>query len=245
MNWTVEDSPVGRVVVAPSVPPGRAIFYTTRDLEGRLSDTVIAELEAFVASRFRLDPSSFATCNQVHGVSVARGAGDGWRECDGCDALWSDERGVALGIKVADCLPVALVDERGPLAANIHAGWRGASAGVVDTTLAELRAAGFDPAQGSAWLGPSIRSCCFEVGEEVVASFLSSDPRAERFADRSRGDRPFFDVAGYVTGRLLDAGFSPHSIHDSGLCTRCESSIFHSYRRDGERAGRNLAWLVQ
>ena len=128
----IEDSPFGRIVVASNGP----VFYTTRDFDGRLNENVARELTQFIGERFGID-AALTTCVQVHGTTVrvapapAAHAGKiagatqkrhAWRECDSCDALWSAERGVALGIKVADCLPVAMLDEGNHIAANVHSG---------------------------------------------------------------------------------------------------------------------------
>ncbi|HEX3581414.1 MAG TPA: polyphenol oxidase family protein, partial [Thermoanaerobaculia bacterium] len=137
---------------------------------------------------------------------------------------------VALGIKVADCLPVTILDRGNHIAANIHSGWRGAAQNIVGKTLDVIGAR-----NAEAWLGPSIRVCCFEVGEEVAERFDA------RFVDRSY-PKPHVDLAAYTTAVLRERGID--RIHDSQLCTRCEGSIFHSFRRDGS-GGRNLAILTQ
>lgn len=225
-DFIVEQSPFGRIVVAPNA----ALFYTTRDFEGRLNDAVAARITAFIRERFGIE-ASLNTCVQVHGVGVGAAVKEKtWSECDSCDALWSREPGVALGIKVADCLPVAIRDRGNNIAANIHSGWRGAAQNIVGKTLDVI---GVSSAE--AWLGPSIRVCCFEVGEEVAARFDS------RFVDRSY-PKPHVDLAAYTADALRNRGID--RIYDSQLCTRCEGSIFHSFRRDGS-GGRNLAILTQ
>jgi YfiH family protein len=209
-GFSIEPSPLGRIVVAPEVPEGHRLFYTTRDYDGAIDE----RLRAFVGI-------DIAHCHQVHGVTVTRcGGGE-------CDALWSDIP-AALAIKVADCLPVSLLGDN--VIANIHAGWRGAAQRIVDVTLDAI------PLPHSAWLGPSIRACCFEVGEEVAAQF------PEEFVARGKA-KPHVDIAGYVAARLRARGVE--HVYDSGLCTRCEGSIFHSYRRDGRGGGRNLAILAR
>ena len=126
-DFIVQQSPFGRIVVAPHVPEGFAVFYTTRDFDGRLNDAVARELMAFIHEQFGID-ASLTTCVQVHGAAASAATPlKRWRECDSCDALWSAERGVALGIKVADCLPVAMVDPVHNVTANVHSGWRGAA----------------------------------------------------------------------------------------------------------------------
>jgi YfiH family protein len=228
--WHIEDSPLGRIVVPPSLPLGFAVFTTTRDYPGRI---VADELTRFIHGRFGLE-TSLTTCTQIHSATVVRAQHEPeWRECDSCDALWSSEKNVTLGIKVADCLPVSLLDVEHGVIANIHSGWRGA---VQQITAATLEAAPLDPSTTHAYLGPSIRSCCFEVGEDVATQF------DERFLDRTR-KKPHVDLVAFTADILRSRGIT--HISDSEMCTRCEGSIFHSYRRDGAGKGRNLVLAAQ
>jgi len=238
LSFATEDSPFGRIIVAPKVPEGFAVFHTTRDFLGRLNDAIAQQLTDFIRERFGIE-TSLNTCVQVHGVGVSAAKKlQGWSECDSCDALWSNERGTTLGIKVADCLPIAMVDPGNNIIANVHSGWRGAVQNIAGETLDVIaRASAFDAREALAWLGPSIRACCFEVGEEVAGRF------DDRFVDRSH-NKPHVDLAAYTTGILIARGFAPNHIFDSQLCTRCDDSIFHSYRRDGS-GGRNLAFVAQ
>src|SRR5260370_17623159 len=96
------------------------------------------------------------------------------RECDSCDALWRNEQHVALGIKVADCLPVAMIDPIHDVMANIHSGWRGAVQRITAATIDEIEQSSlFEPAEAFPFLGPSILACCFDVGQEVASHFHS------------------------------------------------------------------------
>ena len=233
--WKIEQSSIGRIAVPPFVPPGFAVFCTTRDYFGRITEELSRDLTRVARERFGVE-STLATCTQVHGVTVQRANhSKQWRECDSCDALWSDEKHVSLGIKVADCLPVTMVDSTRSVIANAHSGWRGA---VAQITAATIDAAPLNPASAYAYLGPSIRTCCFEVGEEVAAQF------DERYLDRSRA-KAHVDLAGLTAMLLQRRGMAADRIHDSAFCTRCDGSIFHSYRRQGPRGGRNLAVVAQ
>ena len=228
--WNIETSPIGRIAVPPSLPPGFAVFSTTRDYPGRI---VPEELTSLIRSRFGLE-TSLTTCVQVHSATVTRAQREeSWRECDACDALWSAEKHVALGIKVADCLPVSLLDTASGVIANVHSGWRGAVARITANALDD---APLDPATTHAYLGPSIRACCFEVGEEVATQFDG------RFLDRSRA-KAHVDLVAFTIDLLRSRGIT--QISDSELCTRCDGSIFHSYRRDGAGQGRNLVLAAQ
>lgn len=239
--WPIERTAIGRIVVAPSVPEGFALFYTTSDFPGRLTHDIALDLSGVVKSRFGV-AATLSTCTQVHGAAI-RGAerSNPWRECDSCDALWSAQPGVALGIKVADCLPISIIDAPHHVTANVHSGWRGAVKQIARVALEELRShTAFDASSASAWMGPAIRACCFEVGEEVVDEFAASYGDVTAYVDRSRG-KPHVNVPRLTADLLQRHGFSAGRIYDSGLCTRCPGSIFHSYRRDGRGSGRNLA----
>lgn len=258
--FAIEDSPLGRIVVAET-PERFALIYTTRDLEGRLDGDVVAQITRLIRARFGFD-TMLATCNQVHGATVSAARSEqAWRECDSCDALWATEKRVALGIKVADCLPVTIIDPRHDVIANTHSGWRGAVQKITAATIEAIAAnSAFEPSSSHAYFGPSIRVCCFEVGEEVVDQFRGAFSGADRFIDRA-GAKPHIDLAALTAGVLLDQGFLPGNIHDSGLCTRCDEGaarlsgfdaaksaatpLFHSFRRDAGRGGRNLAIVAQ
>lgn len=237
--WRIEPSSLGRIAVPSDVPEGFAVFATSKDFEGRITPEIAGRIEEVAAERFGVE-AALRTCTQIHSATVVRAPrGDDWRECDACDALWSDERRIALGIKVADCLPVTMLDPLHEVIANVHSGWRGAVARI---TMAAVNAvtgmASFDPSAAFAYLGPSIRCCCFEVGEEVAEQFEG------RFVER-RGPRPHVDLVAFTRELLLDRGFAAGRISDSGFCTRCDGSLFHSYRRQGAGGGRNLAIVAQ
>ena len=248
MQWTtMNTNDLGRLVLAPEVPDGFGLFYTTLDFGGRLAGRDLEALQQFVAARWG-SGVVLATCTQVHGTAIARASAplERWSELGECDALWSDREDVAIGIKIADCLPVTIIDAGHGVILNLHSGWRGAAARIVPRALEAVRAeSSFSAGESRAWLGPSIRQCCFEVGEEVVGAFESGYGSVEEFVDRGRGEKPHFDLAGLTRRVLMAEGVPGNAIHDSGLCTRCEGSIFHSYRRDGGKSGRVLAIAVR
>jgi len=232
---------------------GPGLGLLTAGLLDAGADVTAVELDrglaAFLRDRFGVE-ASLTTCTQVHGATIRKARAldplsSPWRECDSCDALWSPEVGTALGIKVADCLPVSMVDSKASVVANVHSGWRGTVQKIVTSTVGAMRAGSpFSPARALAFLGPTIRQCCFEVGEEVVEEFRSAFGDMTPFVDRS-GPKPHIDVVAVTRSLLTALGFAGDRIHDSGLCTRCDDSIFHSYRRGRKNAGRNLAIVAQ
>lgn len=184
--------------------------------------------------------------NQVHGTKVvevsAHGDGSGSRAIGSGDAQVTTATGVALGVLVADCLPVLLADQSGSIIGAAHAGWRGLSAGVLENTVAAMRLRRPD-AEFTAWLGPCIGAAAFEVGRDVMDAFVGDDPQAAAmFRTGARPGKWWADLAGLATHRLSRVGVS--SLAAAGACTVTDRESFWSYRRDGV-CGRMAAviWL--
>ncbi len=182
--------------------------------------------------------------SQVHGDGVRRLApaddAVAVRALDG-DALIGVD-GAAVGVRVADCLAVLVVDPASGAVAAIHAGWRGTVRGIVPRAIGELATGGAEPERFAAALFPHLRACCFEVGEDVAAEIaLASTARDVIVRGRAK---PHVNLATVVRAQLLDAGLAPARIDDVAGCTRCEPARFFSYRRDGADAGRHLAAIV-
>jgi YfiH family protein len=186
---------------------------------------------------------------QVHGAVVARvRAGDqpeaiARLEADG---LYSDAPGLTLGVFVADCIPALIADPRTGAFAAVHAGWRGTVAGVLPAAVRALGTElGARPEDLKIALGPAIGPCCFEVGEEVVAAFLSlfADARAHGVVVPSpRGTPGKSQVDLKAANRLLleRAGVSPEAIEAGAECTHCDRERFFSFRRDGNATGQQM-----
>ncbi|HEY2072002.1 MAG TPA: polyphenol oxidase family protein [Gaiellaceae bacterium] len=169
---------------------------------------------------------------QRHGATVTRAQSRGivtpGTVYDHCDGLWSDERGRAMLLITADCVPVAIArkPEPGvrPALAVLHVGWRGLLSGIV---AEGVRSVG--PGPFAAAVGPAIGPCCYEVGEDVAA------PSREAFgADVVRDGK--LDLWTCVERALRAAGGEHVARFD--YCTSCDGERFFSHRRDAGRTGR-------
>lgn len=150
------------------------------------------------------------------------------------DALATRSNGILLGVRTADCVPILLLDARRRVVAAVHAGWRGTARRIAERAVSTLRESfGSRPKDIEAAIGPGIGPCCFEVGAEVAEQFDRGDVIA--------GRRPRVDLPGANRRQLEAAGVPAEMIRMSGMCTMCAAEGFHSYRRDGEQAGRMLA----
>ncbi len=109
-----------------------------------------------------------ATASQVHGSRVVTHGGgwSGWLRVDGADGHATAERGTAMAVTIADCVPVFLAHPRGPLAL-LHAGWRGTAAGILEQGVRAIVAFGAEPAEIVAHFGPAICGRCYEVSPDV------------------------------------------------------------------------------
>jgi purine-nucleoside/S-methyl-5'-thioadenosine phosphorylase / adenosine deaminase len=211
--------------------PGLVHMFTARG-----SDTRSAIAEA--AGR----EVPLLTLRQVHGAVVRVAGDDGAAPREEGDALVVDRPGVAVGVWVADCLPILICDATTRTAAAVHAGWRGTVAGVVGRAIEVLRRRrDARPGDLSVAMGPAIGPCCFEVGDEVVTALLSAFPDAG--AAIRPGAKTRIDLVEANRIQALAAGVPADRIQASGLCTMCRPDLLESYRRDGAAAGR-MAGLI-
>lgn len=179
---------------------------------------------------------------QVHGAEVVI-VTEPWTERPRADALVTNRPGLALGILTADCAPVLFADRAAGVVGAAHAGWKGALAGVTDTTLAAMEALGADRARIVAAVGPCIAQASYEVDDAFARRFCEHDPANERFFVEARPGHPRFDLPGYVASRLAAAGVARVELtaHD----TYADEARFFSYRRATHRGegdnGRQLS----
>lgn len=158
------------------------------------------------------------TAEQVHGNKIAMvdrcSRGPAGREFPGCDGIITNQRGVALGIYVADCCAVYIVDLKTPAIGLVHSGRKGTELGVVTNAIRQMiERFGSDPANITVQLSPCIRPPHYEV-----------------------------DFAAEISAQCRDFGIQ--QTHDSGICTACDLQSYYSYRAERGKTGRMLAVLA-
>lgn len=181
---------------------------------------------------------------QVHGSEVVDADAPDLPDEPALDASVTSQPGRVLAIMVADCLPVVIADADGKVLGAAHAGWRGLAGGVLEHTLAAMRAKAPEATGWRAWVGPGIGPQAFEVGQDVLDAFTADDPATARYFTPRPGlpGKWLADLAGLADFRLRRAGVKEVAL--SGMCTVSQAQRFFSYRRDTE-TGRMalLAWL--
>ena len=185
-------------------------------------------------------PGEPAWLQQVHGTAAVDAAFAGDRVT--ADAAWTSAAGVVCAVLTADCLPVLFCNRAGTHVAAAHAGWRGLSAGVLESTVAWLSADGAPPASLLAWLGPALGPASYEVGDAVRDTLLRTDPAAAVAFQAKRPGHWLLDLYAAARLRLQRAGVT--AVSGGDFCTLAEPERFFSHRRDGT-TGRQatLIWL--
>lgn len=186
-------------------------------------EEAVTENRRRVAAAAAFPTERAALLKQVHGCDVIEAPAGASGVLGSGDGLVTSESGVVLGVLTADCVPVLLAGPKGVGAA--HAGWRGLVAGVVERTVERMGGA------ERAWIGPSIRACCYEVGPEVIEAFRR---RTLPVSGEGNVDPPV--VAAEILRRLG----VPH-VEMVPSCTSSDASFF-SHRRDGV-TGRQGAFI--
>ncbi len=162
------------------------------------------------------------------------------------DGLVTRRVGVALGVITADCAPVLLCDRAHGVIGAVHAGWRGAAAGVLEEAVAAMGRLGARAVDIAAVIGPCIGADSYEVGPDLADAVVPTLPDAARFLRPGRPpDRRLFDLAGYCVARLALAGVRAHAL---GVDTLGDEARFFSHRRrtlaGGGPIGHQIAAIV-
>jgi YfiH family protein len=188
-----------------------------------------------------------ATPRQIHSSrAVATEVAFAPMERPECDALVTRKPGLILGVLAADCAPIVLCDPHNGVIAAIHAGWRGAVGGVIESAVEVMGTLGADPGKTAAGVGPCLSQSSFEIGPDVAEAVMNVTPWAENLFEPGKGDRQYFDLKRYCLGRLARLGVA----HMDALAddTLTQPDIYFSHRHSvkaGERdCGRNMSAIV-
>jgi YfiH family protein len=173
----------------------------------------------------------FATADQVHGTTVLvhHSGWEGWLRAGQADGHATMERGTALAVTVADCVPVFIAHPSGAIAL-LHSGWRGTAARIVERGIDTLVHRGCPATELRIHMGPAICGKCYEVSGDVYAELTGRNP----------GKPTTIDLRGLIADHARAAGVT--HITTSASCTRCDNDRFFSHRAGDE--GRQLGVMI-
>ena len=242
-HWT--QTPWGPALLCTALEPHAQHLFTIGNLALRGDE---AEWRA-VAEHLGVNRERLRLISQVHGDSIAvvRGGGPRAWVPPPADGVVTEEKGVAVAVRVADCAPVLIADATRPAVAAVHAGWRGTRQAIAGAAVRTLnREFGCRPQDLVAAIGPCLGPCCGEMGDEVLDTFRLDgyeETTLTRWFERRPSGRLHFDLWGANRDQLVSEGVPPEGIAIAGLCTRCFPGVFHSYRAAGAESGRMLAMI--
>ncbi|HVX39076.1 MAG TPA: polyphenol oxidase family protein [Gemmatimonadaceae bacterium] len=223
-------------VVSELAPFGIRAFTTTRTVGtfGVHGDEPVRDVMGrWDALRHELSPEGgrLATAKQVHGthVLVHHGGWDGWLRGNAADGHLAMERGTALAVTIADCVPVFVAHPSGAIAL-LHSGWRGTAGRIVERAIEALEQRGCPAGELLLHTGPAICGKCYEVSAEVYAQLTGRDP----------GKPATVDLRALIADHAR--GMGVRHISSSASCTRCDNARFFSHRAGD--AGRQIGVMV-
>ena len=158
------------------------------------------------------------------------------------DSIITSLKGVGIGVRTADCVPILLVDKSKSLVSAVHAGWRGTLSRIVFNTISTIKSIySIEASDLTAAIGPSIKGSCYEIGEDVATLFK------EKFSDSGQylkelGDYKYsLDLQLANKLELEKQGVQDIEIVD--ICTKCNPD-FYSYRREGKGVSTQLSFIA-
>ena len=187
-----------------------------------------------IANKLENNTDNLAIPEQVHSTMVEFARLPGIYPA--ADGLVTTNSNILLTLKVADCVPVFLYEPLKRIIGLVHSGWRGTVENIVSNAIKLMQKYGAESKDIRCFLGPAIGKCCYEVDWEVSRNI---NDEAKEKMDYEKWK---VDLHGQIRYQLTELGVPTNSIRASNICTY-ESPEYHSYRRDGENAGRMYAFL--
>lgn len=212
-----------------------------------LLTTVSGILHSFGTREDTQFSDGLVTAKQVHGTDILFAEERGQKTIKigeaGFDILITDKEGIPIAVKTADCLPLLMVDPDRKIIAAVHAGWKGTLIQVVERAVQALVKKGARSDRLLVAMGPSMARRCYEVEEDVASKFQKKFSQYPQILKKQSATKWLLDIPETNRLELVRLGVKPEKIDHLDLCTHCRVDLFHSYRRDGEQAGRMVNFI--
>jgi YfiH family protein len=221
----------------------RHFFGTRRHADSLTFDVGVPARQSGAEGR-----SWLLSVKQVHGTEALvldRPLTESDQFPGGWDALVTDQPGVTVAVRTADCVPVLVHDSRRRVVAAIHAGWRGAVAGIVSKTLTLIADRfGSKKSDLRVSIGPSAGPCCYEVDNPVLDQLRIGLPDWESVVRDYSGNKARLDLKALIRRQVERAGVAAPAISAVNVCTICHDQLFYSYRREGRVNGTMVSGIT-
>lgn len=216
--------------------------------EGDSRESVETNLR-ILAESFNIDAGHFFMVTQVHGEGILildRPIADlVVHDSPQFDAVITDQPGIAIGIKTADCVPIFFADRTKRIIAVAHAGWRGTSLSIAAKVIDTLRTRFTCRTEEIiAAIGPAIGPCCYQVDETVFSAMSAHNGREIFFSSSPEKGKWMFDLSRANKIQMIRAGLLDKNIYTAGYCTSCNRDKFYSHRGEGGNTGRQFNFIM-
>lgn len=215
------------------------------------ADKVVAN-RGLLSQRLGMPFAAWTCADQVHGKNICRvtsahrGSGrENLAEAiPQTDGLHTNEAGILLASFYADCVPLYFLDGQNRAIGLAHAGWKGTVARIALEMVKSFEAHyGSKPDQLLAAIGPSIRGCCYEVDERIVAEVRTCAQGWQQAVTPQANGKYLLNLAELNRLILLEAGVASERISISQWCTSCRTDMFFSHRKEAGKTGRMASFI--
>jgi len=214
---------------------------------GENKEQIIANRKRFAKSLGVNRALNFIVANQTHSDHISiieESTTKGWEDVtdaiEECDALITKLPHVVLTILTADCVPVLLYDPVKKVVGAVHAGWKGTHMQITSKTVHNMISHyGCHASDIIAGVAPSIKKCCYEVGEDVAKHFLAYEDAYEK----KNNGKYMLDLQIINKAQLIEAGIVEKNIDMSNICTACDVDTYFSYRKEKGCSGRFMSTI--
>lgn len=185
-----------------------------------------------------IHPRKVVILEQIHSINVSTpdplhlGDVEILEESDG---VVTDEKGVALAIRTADCVPVLFFDPLAGVIGASHNGWRGSEKNMVKTMITKMETVGAHAINIRVALGPAIGECCYTVDTDRYVLFMEQMERFEKHIFRPYGEGFRLNLMRLNYELALENGIQKSHIDFFPFCTSCDEKRFYSYRRQHKK----------
>lgn len=206
--------------------------FSTRELgsfyfsEDQTTNDVVLKM----AKTLQIDKDAIVLMNQVHGDTVATITNKKEQYLPKTDGLITKARDIFLCVRVADCVPLLLYDPIHHIAGAVHVGWRGALKNIAGKTVEKMISLGADVEEIRAGIGPSIRSCCYDIQLDREILFAEQFPALHDKIIEKKNGKTYLNLQSLVRLQLTKASVLDRYIEDSEICTADHTDEFFSYR---------------
>ncbi len=165
---------------------------------------------------------------------------NGWLESNiEADGMVTNKKGVMLTILTADCLGLLAYDSKNKIIGAAHAGWRGTKQNIAKNLIEKMQKLGAKIENIKVALSPSIKSCCYEVGEDVAKNFYQYSDALVKTGEK----KWHLDISIVNKSQLMDLNIKEENIEVSSICTSCKNSDYFSYRKECGCSGRFISYI--